>query len=166
MSRAAILLSICLTCLLACNRTAGTSSGEVSPPPNWPIAGLTLPSGTHDAEFKPGPMREIADHLRRKRPFGTPNYQPPPPQWNAFFAFSGEPVKVFDHVDKVLRDKSFSVTETQDLETGSPNESRSHTFLSPDGNYSVSIRYWKISDVPGAKPFQLLVRDMRTKYQP
>lgn len=166
MSKAGTLLFIYLICLAGCLRSAGSSSRQVSPPPNWPIAGLTLPAGTHDAEFTPGPMREIADHLPRKRPFGTPNYQPPPPQWNAFFAFDGEPVKVFEHVDTILADKKFSATETQDLEIGTPNESRSHTFLSPEGNYSVSIRYWKISDVPRAKPFQLLVRDMRTRYQP
>ncbi len=157
-----LLLATLLT--LGCGRNR--SSGEVSPPSNWPIADLTLPAGTHDAEFNPGPLQEAADRLPRKRPFGTSHYTPPPPQWNAFFAYNSKPGNVFSHVDKLLSDKKFVAVDVQDLEVGTPNESRSHTYMSPDNTYSVSIRYWKISDLPGAKPYQLLIRDLRTTYHP
>jgi hypothetical protein len=149
-----------------CGRGNPLAPAEVAPPPNWPIAGLTLPAGTHDAEFNPGPLSELSDRLPRKQPFGTSRYVPPPPQWDSFFAFTGEPAKVFDHVDKFLAGRKFVATEIQDLDVGTPSESRSHTYTSRDKSYSVSIRYWKISDLPGARPYQLLIRDLRTQYHP
>jgi hypothetical protein len=155
-----------LLCVTAACAKTSSSTAETSPPVNWPIAGLTLPAGTRDAEFTPGPLREVADKLPRKRRMGSVRSEPPPPQWNAFFGFTGSPSDVFDHIDKFLVGKRFVAEQIRDLEVGTENESRSHTYLSQDKHYSIALRYWKVSDLPGAKPYQLLVRDVRKQYNP
>lgn len=157
------LLTLALLAIASCGKPG---SGQISPPSNWPIAGLTLPAGAHDAEFSPGPGQELLNHLPRKPRLGEAKAPGPMPgQWSAFFAFSGEPAKVFEHVDHLLVAKNYSL-DPQEIEIGNPGESRIHTYISPDKAYSVSLRYWKVSDTPGAKPYHLLVRDIKTPPAP
>lgn len=65
-----------------------------------------------------------------------------------------------------MKAKGFTATDSSDLAVGTPNESRVRTYNSADGAYSVSLRYWRVSDGPGKRPYQLLVRDIKTGYEP